>query len=489
MSGALAETTLTRQLFNTILVIALALAFVFGTVQIAADLRSERNSVDESIERIVRTSINSAAQAVYTLDSVLGEQIALGIAQDPLIRTVYLRDEFGSDFARAGPIVSSSTLDFVTRHLFERQQTYQESLIQPQGERTVGQLAIATDLSKVTSAFVTRSTLTIVSGAIRNLLLGLALFWLLRRNLTGPLRGLARLISAGTPAVDIPPGHEHDEIGSIVRAYNSALREQLAAEQAARRLQKSEAIERLAAGVAHDFNNVLTVASGNLSLLRLMVDEQKYAERFDEAEQALTRAGDLTRQLLHFSRGPEPDGSSADINKLIKGIENLLWRSLGPQAELKLDPLWRCDVDAGEFQDSLVNLTINAGHAMTDRRLLTIVTANADIPSNANAPHPGPGQYVRLEVIDTGSGIPDAIREYIFDPFFSTKPQEQGSGLGLSMVAGFARRHRAHVDVESTMGTGTTFRFYFPRSQTSPDAIDPARMEQTINGDSESRAL
>jgi nitrogen-specific signal transduction histidine kinase/CheY-like chemotaxis protein len=243
-------------------------------------------------------------------------------------------------------------------------------------------------------------------------------------------------------------------------------------QQAARSLQqaqKMEAIGQLTGGLAHDFNNLLTVVIGNLELLegKLATDERG-ARRLAEAIDAARKGSDLTRQMLAFARKQVLEPSEVKINDLVKGISPLLARTIGETIELKtvaMDGEPKAMIDASQLESAVLNLAINARDAMPKGGLLTIETQPAylDAAYAERNPDVTPGHYVLVAVSDTGSGMTPELLEKVWQPFFTTKPQGKGSGLGLSMVYGFIKQSGGHISVYSEVGHGTSFKMFLPR--------------------------
>lgn len=241
-------------------------------------------------------------------------------------------------------------------------------------------------------------------------------------------------------------------------------------EKALRRIQKMEAVGKLTGGIAHDFNNILGVVLGHLSLLeRQSIDDEKITKRLAIITKATQRAVDLTRQLLGFSRKQAERLEVTDINQQIDEMESLIERSVTPQVEITrelAEGLWMTEIDPGDLQDALLNLIINARDAMSGRGHLFLKTANITLNETFCAVNPGavPGDYVLLQVGDSGEGIDAELQDRIFEPFFTTKPQGKGTGLGLAMVFGFVKRSAGYVKVCSEPGSGATFMLYIPRA-------------------------
>jgi len=249
-----------------------------------------------------------------------------------------------------------------------------------------------------------------------------------------------------------------------------------------RRSQRMETMGNLAGGIAHDFNNLLSVIILNAeALLDAISDRPGPAEQAQDILRNALSGAELTRRLLAFARQGPLDPQRIDLNVLLPNHVAMLRRMLGETIEIavSLAPgLWLTSADPSQIGDALLNLALNARDAMPDGGRLTIETANVHLDGPAAALHveATPGDYVVLAVTDTGGGMPAGVAERATEPFFSTKPPGSGSGLGLSMIDGFARQSGGHLAIKSEVGVGTTVRLYLPRAQegaaTGPDAPD-----------------
>jgi PAS domain S-box-containing protein len=234
--------------------------------------------------------------------------------------------------------------------------------------------------------------------------------------------------------------------------------------------QKMEAVGQLTGGLAHDFNNLLAGIMGSLELLRTRVAQGRIneLERYITAGLgAATRAAALTHRLLAFSRRQTLQPAPVDANKLISGIEDLVRRTVGPAVTLEAVSsvgLWSCFCDANQLENAVLNLCINSRDAMPNGGRLTIETANAWVDDAGARERDMPtGQYVAISVTDTGIGMPPDVVARAFDPFFTTKPIGMGTGLGLSMIYGFAQQSGGQARIYSEVGEGTTVKIYLPR--------------------------
>jgi PAS domain S-box-containing protein len=267
------------------------------------------------------------------------------------------------------------------------------------------------------------------------------------------------------------------EANEVLEArVNAAIAERAETEAQLRQAQKMEAVGRLTGGVAHDFNNVLQIISGNLQLLARDVSGSLRGEqRLASALSALDRGSKLASQLLAFGRRQPLAPKVVHLGRLIRGTTDMLRRALGEGIEIETivgGGLWNTFVDGAQVENALLNLAINSRDAMNGQGKLTIESGNAFLDDAYAIQHADvvPGQYVMLAVTDTGSGISPDIIERVFEPFFTTKPEGQGTGLGLSMVYGFVKQSGGHISIYSEPGQGTTIRIYLPRSRQPEDA-------------------
>jgi len=234
--------------------------------------------------------------------------------------------------------------------------------------------------------------------------------------------------------------------------------------------QKMESIGRLAGGVAHDFNNMLTAIIGNTELAMLKLDrKERIYSRLSIVKQAAESAADLTRQLLTFSRKQIINPTVIDLNDIISSIQNMLIRLIGENITLRIilqKGLYPIKIDASQIQQIIINLAINARDAMPEGGTLIIETGNTILDEDYCRRHDYPisSEHVMLVVSDNGSGLTDEVKEHLFEPFFTTKAQSKGTGLGLATVYGAVKQNGGIIDVYSEERQGTTFKIYFPIS-------------------------
>ncbi len=292
----------------------------------------------------------------------------------------------------------------------------------------------------------------------------------------------------GKPFWEISYTPLRDEAGVIIGAFHHAqdvsarlkaeaeLRD---AQEALRQAQKMEAVGQLTGGLAHDFNNLLTGISGSLDLLGKRVAQGRVndLDRYIQAAQgASKRAAALTHRLLAFSRRQTLDPKPTDVDRLVIDMADLIRRTVGPEITVEtvnMAGLWTVLVDPSQLENALLNLAINARDAMPDGGRLTIETGNRWMDDRAARERDvPPGQYLSLCVSDTGTGMPADVVARAFDPFFTTKPIGMGTGLGLSMIYGFARQSGGQVRIYSEVGDGTTVCLYLPRHYGAEERAD-----------------
>ena len=243
--------------------------------------------------------------------------------------------------------------------------------------------------------------------------------------------------------------------------------------------QKMEAVGQLTGGLAHDFNNLLAVIVGNLDLIEAATQGDPKTQAFAAtALAAALKGAELTRQLLAFSRRQPLNPQKLDLNRLLGGMESMWQRTLGETIEVRLHQaanLWPTLADGSQVESAVLNLAINARDAMPDGGVLTVETRNVRLDEAAGAleQHVPAGDYAMIAVTDTGCGIPPEMLTSVFEPFFTTKEVGKGSGLGLSMVYGFAKQSGGHVKIYSEVGVGTTVRLYLPRAHQEEVVAEP----------------
>jgi signal transduction histidine kinase len=266
----------------------------------------------------------------------------------------------------------------------------------------------------------------------------------------------------------------HRRAQAELRESEKALRK---SEEQLRQAQKMDAIGRLAGGVAHDFNNMLSVVLSYAGLILAdMKADDPLRPDLEEIRKAGERAADLTRQLLAFSHQQAVLPRVVDLNQIVSGIEKMLGRLLGADIEVTLLPtpgLGKVKADPGHLEQIITNLVVNARDAMPRGGRLTIQTNNTDLDEHYASEHLGvtAGPHVMLAVTDTGMGMDKETQAQIFEPFFTTKEQGKGTGLGLSIVFGIVKQNGGHIWLYSEPGKGSTFKIYLPRTNATGETI------------------
>jgi signal transduction histidine kinase/CheY-like chemotaxis protein len=297
------------------------------------------------------------------------------------------------------------------------------------------------------------------------------------RRQVGRLAAMATKLGLGDLSARIPPPFPGGELGGLMTVLNgtaeSLERQRTAIDDLNQKLlqsQKMEGLGQLTGGIAHDFNNMLTVITGTIDILaEAVADKPQLAAIAKLISEAADRGAGLTGHLLAFARKQPLQPRGTDIGVLMIESEKLLRSTLGEHIEIETvlkQDLWPALVDPSQLSSALLNLAINARDAMPSGGKLTLEASNIILDeSSANADgEVQPGNYVLIAVSDTGAGIPEAIRDKVFEPFFSTKDVGRGTGLGLSMVYGFVKQSGGHIKVYSEEGHGTTFRIYLPQA-------------------------
>lgn len=271
---------------------------------------------------------------------------------------------------------------------------------------------------------------------------------------------------------------ERDRVAAALRTLNDTLEQRvlerttelMQAEEKLRQSQKMEAVGQLTGGLAHDFNNLLAGISGSLEMMQTRMNQGRYdgLDRYMSGAQGATkRAAALTHRLLAFSRRQTLEPKPTDANRLIAGMEDLIRRTVGPQVTVETfaEPsLWSTLVDPNQLENALLNLCINSRDAMPDGGRIVIEARNKTLEESFARQRDMPaGDYVSISVSDNGVGMPEDVVERVFEPFFTTKPIGVGTGLGLSMIFGFAKQSDGQVRVHSAVGEGTTVSILLPR--------------------------
>ncbi|KPW71475.1 Sensory box sensor histidine kinase/response regulator [Pseudomonas syringae pv. coriandricola] len=274
---------------------------------------------------------------------------------------------------------------------------------------------------------------------------------------------------------------------TLEQRIEQAVLEREQVEDALRQSQKMEAVGQLTGGIAHDFNNLLAGISGSLELITKRLSQGRVGDvdRYvSVAQSAVRRAASLTHRLLAFSRRQALSPKVTDVNALIKDMEELIARTVGPEIDIKVvaqPDLWPALIDHAQLESSLLNLCLNARDAMPNGGRIIIETANASLDECVDPDHGvAAGEHLSIRVTDTGSGMSPEVVAKAYEPFFTTKPIGAGTGLGLSMVYGFVRQSGGQIRVESAVGQGTSVVMHLPRHTSALAPLDagPQNVEE-----------
>ena len=312
--------------------------------------------------------------------------------------------------------------------------------------------------------------------------------WLAFRAISGRLAALREADSEANRASQLEEAvrERTRELSQAYEQLKAESTEREAAEAQLRQVQKMEAVGQLTGGIAHDFNNMLAVVVGGLDLARRKLTGPRREVEFhlDNAMEGATRAAALTRRLLAFARAEPLLPVAAAPAALVEDMLDLIDRSIGERITVRTrfpDETWNVSVDTNQLENAVLNLAVNARDAMEGEGQIAISVDNVTTCAG-EVGELGAGEFVRISVSDTGSGMPPEVVERVFEPFFTTKPVGKGTGLGLSQIFGFARESGGDVIIDSTVGVGSTVSLYLPRSNqevetgsaAAPEAPDEA---------------
>ena len=312
---------------------------------------------------------------------------------------------------------------------------------------------------------------------------------LTRYGAIGTVVAMAVLVVGILGAAHRVLGRSNRELAELNASLQAQIVEREKAEEALRQSQKMEALGQLSGGIAHDFNNFLTIIRSNLYLLdrRLKSGNSDVSRFITMAHEGVERASAVTQRILAFSRRQALTPRPVDLSHLIAELMPLLKNSIGESVRLEtiLDATWWTACDQHQMESVILNLLVNARDAMPNGGRVTIATENIHLASSPGRDLPA-GDYVRLRVRDTGIGMTDDVRQRAVDPFFTTKPEGQGTGLGLSMIYGYVSQSQGKLDIESRVGEGTTITILMPRLIDVPEEIDadilrPPAREQPVS--------
>lgn len=477
--------------------IAVALA---TALLVAQDYRTYRAACEVQATRLARMVGSSTSAALLFLDADAATELLQSLKSEPSIRLATVFDAEGKPFARyqRGKF-TQATVPTPTWPPVEATQWRDDALVTSHpillDHDTIGAVLIEADLRDLDVHF-RHVRLSVLAVWLASVGAAFAVTWRLQRPLVQPIALLSEAAATVSSRRDYTVRVAKlgdDELGALTDAFNAMLAqieesdrrlrgqqedlERRVAERTeqlrereieARQSQKMEAVGRLAGGVAHDFNNLLTAISGYAELLLAGLDhEHRLRNYVEEVQRAATRATQLTRQLLAFSRKQVLDPRVLDLNTTVRDLSQMLRRLIGANIELRTTALLATGTvraDPGQIEQVIVNLVVNARDAMSSGHIL-IGTTDITVGPEGDDPARGlaPGDYVALLVRDNGRGMSPEVVSHIFEPFFTTKETGKGTGLGLSTVYGIVTQSGGKVTVESREGEGTSFQIFLPR--------------------------
>ncbi|HEX8624711.1 MAG TPA: ATP-binding protein [Allosphingosinicella sp.] len=318
----------------------------------------------------------------------------------------------------------------------------------------------------------------------------IVLGWLAFRAISERLAALREADSEASRASQLEQAvrERTRELSQAYEQLKAESAEREAAEAQLRQVQKMEAVGQLTGGIAHDFNNMLAVVVGGLDLARRKLTGRRREVEFhlDNAMEGATRAAALTRRLLAFARAEPLLPVAVAPAGLVEGMLDLVDRSIGERITVSTrvpEETWNVSVDTNQLENAILNLAVNARDAMDGEGQLAISVENVVLRAG-EVGELGAGEFVRISVSDTGSGMPPEVLERVFEPFFTTKPVGKGTGLGLSQIFGFARESGGDVVIDSAVGAGSTVSLYLPRSSQAVESASAAPgMDEAVPGD------
>jgi len=519
-----------------IIVASTALALLVACVALVVyDQTSYRAELERNLLSQARMIGNNSTAALEFDHEATGMEVLSALQANPSIVAAHLFNAQGKVFARYPADITPEPGCPVSGRpdgLFYTEDTIHVLYTMSEGDRVLGRICLEASRDDLHGRFW--QYLRVV-GVVALVTIGVAflLFSRLHGLVSRPIEDLATTASAVAAGRDYSVRarkHGEDELGHLIDCFNEMLEqiqlrdaelqkarseledrvkertkklvranavlkkhidERSRLEAQLRQAQKMEAIGQLAGGVAHDFNNILTVILGHTSLLLTGdVVSPETAEPLREIESSAKRAAELTRQLLAFSRRQVMRMTPFDLNQVLGGVSKLLQRLLGEHIYLDLHLMPGLPPVAGDvhmLEQVVMNLCVNARDAMAQGGSLRVTTSvvTLDEKEAKRAVDARAGRFVCLEVRDTGCGMDEKTLQHIFEPFFTTKPLGKGTGLGLATVYGIVRQHEGWVEVSSKVGQGTVFAVYLPAGRGAPEASTATRIWASVHGGTE----
>lgn len=474
MSTILPRNKIGKRLIWKAALLSLSLSVVFSALQTVIEYSRNLNSLEATIDLLEETEVKEITAALWNFDR---RQIAAqveGLRRYPFLGYVAIlnQTEIVSESGQRGKQnVDTRTVPLSAEY---------------NGRRVpVGSLYLEIDHSPVMRSTLVSAAVNLAFQTSTIVIVMLFALKLFEHEVTSHLANAATYFTSLDIArmkrpLSLDKYHYGDEIDALVDSFNEMRESLFAAYQQLNQAQKMEAVGRLAGGVAHDYNNKLTVILGYAQLLRHGgVEHEEATEQIEEIIRAAEHSRDITSQLLAFSRNQRGTPVRTDLNRLVVHAQKSLIRLIGEDITFKVIPgsgLWPVRIDLTQADQLIMNLVLNARDAIAGNGSVTVVTENVVLDGAACGKIPGtvPGEYVLLTVSDTGCGMDRETLEHIFEPFFSTKELGKGTGLGLATVYGILQQNGGAIAVRSEPGGGSVFSVYLPRFKGEGREVEPA---------------
>ena len=468
-----------RRFILFILLFSSIVTFLGTSLQLYVEYSSDIKSIQKTFKQIESSYLQSLSSSLWAIDKQQADLLLNGILQLPDIQ--YLEIWQGKQrFSFAGRPESNK----IIQHEFRLVHTYKGR------DNDLGVLRVTASLKGVYTRLLNRLVIIFATQAVKTFLVSAFIFFLFYLLVGRHLRFMANYVKKLNFEKPYAPlklqrknKKNYDELEQLVESINTmnlniidhikairlAEKETEKLEKQLQQAQKLESIGRLAGGVAHDFNNMLSIILGNAEML---IDEigtnAPFFSNVKEIQKAAERSATLTRQLLAFARKQTISPKPINLNTAIEGMLKMLKRLIGEDIELSWSPkqgLWSVNADASQIDQMLANLCVNARDAIKDVGKVTIETDNVHFNEAYCIEHQGfkPGDYVLIGISDNGCGMDKATLNSLFEPFFTTKRIGEGTGLGLATVYGIIKQNNGFINVYSEPGEGTIFKLYMPR--------------------------
>ena len=475
--------TLSAKLAFYIIIVAFMLASTFSMFTIISEYKGFKEQIYSSVNELMQSTRSTASEAVFKLDSSIAQTLVDGIVANKYIIMSTLYDENETVLATQ---YEESPKD-VWRPFNLKNETISIE-IPVSNQSAVGRHSIVLDMESNLAEFYERVIKTVIIEFFEMIAIAFCVYLISVKLIARPVESLSRIVAqipVGEKAPDIKLTQQEDEIGLLARntvtfinksyvfaqELETKQQERLELEEQLRHSQKMDAIGQLAGGVAHDFNNIMTVVLGNVTLAEIYLDtcnEEKMQKSLKAIKESAERATKLTKQLLIFSRKdlikPKLVDICASVSEASKMIKQLVPETFHINYDLEqVGPVY---TDKSQVELILINLVVNAKDALSENGHINITCSDQVLDEEFVKQHPSAsvGEYVLLTVSDTGKGISEECLLRIFEPFYTTKEVGKGTGLGLSTVYSIVDNWKGFILVDSTVDKGTSFNVYLPHS-------------------------